>query len=448
MVKKLLTIIGLLVLVASMATASVKRLSLKDVKEMAVKHNATVLNAKLDVRIAKKKIWETTAIGLPQINGLLEYQNFPSIPTTLIPAEFFDPDASAGEFAEVKFGTKHNANFSVTVNQLIFKGSYIVGLQASRIYLQLSKDRLKKSEKDIMEAVTNTYYLILLAEESEKILLKSIKNIKQTLYETTEMFKSGFLESTDVDQIKLSISDLKNNLSSIRRQKEVTYRLLKFQIGMDLDAEIIVSEKLKLLLDGLNRGKLLSGKFDVQNYIDYMMLDTVEKSQKLLLRNEKSMFLPSITAYFRQSYSAMRDDFNFFRKNDDKWFSSTVIGLNLEIPIFDSGTKLARIAQARMELKKARNDKLNAQKGLRVEYEKAKAALVDEMNKLNNTEEAVKLAKRVFENNQLKYKKGTVSSLDLIQTHNQYLNSKSNYIQNIVALFNAKTQIDKYLNRL
>lgn len=448
MIKKLFIIVCLFSFAFTLTSASVRKISLKEAKDMALQYNTNVKNAKLDVRIAKKKIWETTAIGLPQISAKIEYQDIPNIPTTLIPSKIFDPNAAEGEFSELKFGTQHNANLSFTVDQMIFNGSYIVGLQASKIYLKLSQDLLKKSEEDIKEVVTNTYYLILLAEETEKILDQSIVNIEKTLFETSELYKSGFLEETDVDQIKLSITDLKNSLSSIKRQKNISYRLFKFQIGIDLDEKIMLSENLNLILKNVNYKKLLSKEFNVANYIDFIMLNTEEVSKKLLLKNEKAAFLPKVSAFFLQKSSAMRDEFNFFKKTNDKWFSSTIIGLNIDIPIFDSGMKLARIGQAKLELRKVQNSKKYAKKGLKVEWERSRSAFIDELNKLKNTKESVSLAQRIFDKNKQKYKQGTVSSMDLIQAHNQYLKSQSNYIQNIISMLNAKTKIDKYLNKL
>jgi len=449
MQKKLFIILFIFFIVAGMnASDSVKYMTLKEVKKTALEFNTNIKNAKLDVRIARKKIWETTAIGLPQISAKVEYQDIPNIPTTLIPAKMFDRNAEDGKFLEMKFGTQHNAGLSLIVNQLIFKGSYIVGLQASRIYLKLSEDILKKSELDIKELVTNTYNLIILAEESEKIIKESIKNMEKIFYETNELFKSGFIESTDVDQLKLTITELKNNLSSVIRQKKISYKLLKYQMGIPLDKNIRVSDSLNTIIESLNTKDLILKNFKVENYIEYMMLDTKEISKKLLLKNEKSEFLPTISAYFLQKSSAMRDEFNFFRSNDDKWFSSTVIGLNIEIPIFDSGLKIARVGQANLELIKARNEKKQAREGLEVEWERSKSSFIDEWNKLKNTKESVLLAEKVYNNNEIKFKAGLVSSLQLIQAHNQYLNAKSNYINNVVLLLNAKTKIEKYLDKL
>ncbi len=423
-------------------------LSLKEVQDYAVEHSTSTTNARLDVAMARKKIWETTATGLPQINASISYQDMLQIPTTLIPAEFIDPDAEEGTFIGVKFGTQHNAALNITVNQLIFSGSYIVALQASKIYLRLSQENLTKSEIDVKEMVTRTYYLILLAEDSKKTLEASLKNLKKTLYETQEMHKAGFLEDTDVDQIQLSVTDLENAIKSMDRQIQITYRLLKFQMGFDLQKEIHLSDNLDTILNQLHAGILLKEPFNLENHIDYRMLDALEKSQVLLLKREKSEYLPSITAFATHQQNAMRNTFNFFKKTDDKWFPSTIVGINIAIPIFSSGMRAAKVAQAKMELKKVRNSKKQVAEGLQLELMQARSELKNAVEKKESTQKNVQLAKKIYEKNRVKYGKGMSSSLELTQTHNQYLTAESNYIKAVVELLNAKTRLDKVLSRL
>jgi outer membrane protein TolC len=423
-------------------------LSLKEVQDYAVEHSTSTTNARLDVAMARKKIWETTATGLPQIYASVSYQDMLQIPTTLIPAEFIDPDAEEGTFIGVKFGTQHNAALNITVNQLIFSGSYIVALQASKIYLRLSQENLAKSEIDVKEMVTSTYYLILLAEDSKKTLEASLKNLKKTLYETQEMYKAGFLEDTDVDQIQLSVTDLENAVKSMDRQIQITYRLLKFQMGFNLQKEIHLSDDLDTILNQSHAGILLKESFNLENHIDYRMLDALEKSQVLLLKREKSEYLPSITAFATHQQSAMRNTFNFLKKTDDKWFPSTIVGINIAIPIFSSGMRAAKVAQAKMELKKVRNSKKQVAEGLQLELMQARSELKNAVEKKESTQKNVHLAKKIYEKNRVKYGKGMSSSLELTQTHNQYLTAESNYIKAVVELLNAKTRLDKVLSRL
>ena len=172
------------------------RFSLKQAQEYAVKFSTETRNSRIDVAMARKKIWETTASGLPQLNATLSYRDNLKIPTTLIPAKFLDPDAGEGEFIGLKFGTQHNATVDVTATQLVFNGSYIVALQASKVYLQLAENQQEKKEIDIRETVANTYHLVLLAEKNREILRSSLENLRQTWQETAAMHQAGFSEAT------------------------------------------------------------------------------------------------------------------------------------------------------------------------------------------------------------------------------------------------------------
>jgi outer membrane protein TolC len=421
-------------------------LSLAEAQEYAVKHSTSTQNARLDVSAAKKKIWETTASGLPQVNAKISYMNNLKIPTTLIPAEFLDPNAEPGTFIGVKFGTQHNATMELSVDQLVFNGSYIVGLQASRIYLRLSQERLAKSEIDVKETVTNTYYLILLAENNREFLETSLENLRKTLYETKEFHRVGFSADTDVDQLQLSVTDLENAVNSIKRQVEISYILLKFQMGFDLQKEIHLSQSLDEILKEINDQELLAAEFKLFDHIDYRMVDTQEKSFNLLLKREKSEYLPSISAFFSHSRMAMRDSFNFFSKRE--WYPSSVVGLNINIPIFGSGMQSARVAQAKMELQKAANLKKQAADGLQLELLQSRSAFSDALEKKLGSKQNVDLAKKIYDNTLVKYGNGTASSLELTQAHNQYLTAESNYTRTVVDLLTAKTRLDKILNRL
>jgi outer membrane protein TolC len=433
--------------VAAEGAEEVQRFTLEQVQAYAIKHSTATTNARLDVTMARKKIWETTATGLPQISASASYQDMVQIPTTLIPAEFIDPDAEEGTFIGVKFGTQHNATLNVTVNQLVFSGSYFVGLQAARTYLRISTENLAKSEIDVKANVTNTYYLILLAEDSLETLQASLENLKKTLFETREMHGAGFVEDTDVDQIQLSVTDLENAIKSMERQVRVTYRLLKFQMGLDLDKDIRLADNLDTILTRLNAEALLTEPFELEKHVDFRMMEVQEKAMQLLLKREKTEYLPTVTAFATHQQMAMRDSFNFFAK-DEKWFPSTIIGLNISIPIFSSGMRGAKVAQAKLELQKAVNTKKEVSKGLQMELMQAKSAFRDALDKAESTGKNVKLAKKIYEKTQVKYGEGMSTSLDLTQIHNQYLTAEANYTKAVVELFNAKTRMDKILSRL
>ncbi len=424
------------------------RLTLKGALDYAVKHALETRNAKLDIKEAKKKIWETTAFGLPQITTTVGYQNMLKLPTTLIPAIIFDPDAPEDEFLELQFGVQHNATVDIAVNQLLFSGPYIVGLQAAKIFLQLSKDQLKKSEIQVKETVTRTYYLVLLALETKITLEENLKNLQRLLYETRELYQEGFLEENDLDQIQLSVSNLNNALRSINRQIRVTQRLLKFQMGMPLKTEIQISENLGAITREINTQELLQLDLSIHNHIDYKIITTQEKSLSLVLKKEKTEYFPSIAAFFNYTLTAMRNEFNFFRNNDESWFPSMIAGINITIPIFDSGIKAAKIQQAKYQLQKIRNSKKQVEEGLQLQYTQAKSEFSDALENSKTNIANVQLARKIYNKAAIKYKEGLIASLELIQLHNQYLNAEATYIRTMVDLLNAKTKLDVVLNRL
>lgn len=423
-------------------------LTLKDAQDYAVTNAVEIRNARLDIKEAKKKIWETTAFGLPQLGSTVGYQNMLKLPVTLVPAVIFDPSAPEDEFLELQFGLQHNATVDVAVNQLLFSGPYIVGLQASKIFLQLAKDQLAKSEIRVKETVTRSYYLVLLALESREFLEVNLKNLRRLLFETRELYREGFLEESDVDQIQISVTTLTNSLRSINRQIRITKRLLKFQMGMPLETEIQISETLADITGDINARDLLNHTLSVQDHIDYQLILTREKSLSLALRRERSEYLPSVSAYFNYTLTAMRDEFNFFRSTEDDWFTSMIAGINITIPIFDSGMKSARIKQARYELQKARNSRWQVEEGIRLEYSRAKSEFTDSLENSKTNRANVRLAEKIYKKAMVKYKEGLIASLELIQLHNQYLNAESAYIQALVDLLNAKTKLDVALNRL
>ena len=149
--------------------------SLKQAQDYALKNNYQIKNAQLDVTIAKKKVWETTAYGLPQVMAEAKFQNFIDLPTNLIPANAFNPLAPEGEFAELQFGTDYNTSATISASQLIFDGSYIVGLQAARTYQELSINNKKKTDEEIKYAVAQAYHTVLVAKENEKVLAQSFQ---------------------------------------------------------------------------------------------------------------------------------------------------------------------------------------------------------------------------------------------------------------------------------
>ncbi len=435
----------IILLISSLSAAqdaSVREFGLEDVRKFAVSHSYDSKKTQFDILAAKKKLKEMIATGLPQINSTLGYMNNLELTTMLIP-NFFE-----GKFDEkiaVQFGTQHNLNVNFSLSQLLFNGSYFVGLQTSSIYRQLADQNHERTLMNVLETVTNTYYMILVSDESEKILNTSLANLEKTHYEIREMYKEGFLEETDADLIQISVTRIMNNLQAIRRNKEIGYKLLKFQMGLDLEEKIVLKERLEDILQKIDVEQASEGEFKLENNIDFKLMSTQEKLSEMALKNEKAKYLPTITAFYTFQWNAMRDAFNFF-SSKEKWYRMQVLGVNISIPIFQSGRQSAKVQQASISLQQARNAKRQASQGLVLEAARTKAAIDSAYENYLNTQENMHLSKKVYDVTLIKYKEGVASSMDLTQAHDKFLMSQSEYIQALSGLLSAKNKLDRLNN--
>jgi outer membrane protein TolC len=413
--------------------------SLREARAYAVQHSYDVRQSRLDVESARRKLKETVASGLPQVNTSLSYLNNLELTTMLIP-NFFE-----GKFDEkiaVQFGTQHNATFNFQVDQLLFNGSYLVGLQTSGIYRRLAEEGLERTTLDIQETVTQTYFTILITQESERILEASLKNLEKTHAEVRERHKEGFVSETDVDLIQISVTRLENSLQALRRQKQIAFRLLNFQLGLDLDEPVAVSDRLDDFLVEAGAGTSTEQDFDPEDSVDFRLLVTQEKLAELALKNEKSKFWPTISAFYTYQRSAMRDSFDFF-KSDKDWFRAQILGVNINFPIFKSGAQRARVQQAALALEQASNNREQAAQGLRLEISRAETGLQSARENFQNMSSNLALAEKVYDVTLIKYNEGVASSMELTQAHDKYLAAQSEYIQSVSGLLTARNRLDR-----
>ncbi|MGD8534243.1 MAG: TolC family protein [Candidatus Aminicenantes bacterium] len=420
-------------------SAAVREFSLQSAQKYAVEFSYETQRSQLDIQSAKKKMRETLLTGFPQLYSTVDYMNNLELATVLIPNIF---EGKFDEKIPVQFGTQHNASVNFVLNQLVFNGSYIVGLKASKIYRQLADQNHARTQLDILETVTNTYYLILVAEESERILNSNLENLEKTHYEIRERYKEGFVAETDADLVQIAVIKLKNSLQSIVRQKEIAYKLLKFQMGLDLNGQIVLTDKLEDIIQQIDISKTGDAEFDIEQNIDYKLLETQEKLSEMNLKNEKAQYYPTISAFYSFQWNAFRDAFTFFNFKED-WFRTQVLGLNISIPVFRSGAQKAKVAQASIALEQAKNAKIQASQGLAVEAASAKSALDSAHENYLNTMENVELSKKVYDTTLIKYNEGVASSLDLTQANDQYLLAQSDFIQAMSGLLTAKNKLDR-----
>jgi outer membrane protein TolC len=419
-------------------------LSLKQARLAAVENNRQIKTADLDVEIAEKQIWETTAGGLPQVSASVGYQYSFELPTSLIPAEFFG--GQPGEFTEIQFGTEQNLTASATINQMIFSGEYIVGLRAARIYRELASQNRNRTTLEVKTMVTETYLLALLAYENLEVVSKTLENMRQTLFETRKILEAGFTDPVNVDQLQLTVKNLEYQVSSLKRQEALALSLLRFQAGLPADLAIELTDTLDELLQAISLDASLNTGFNPDTHIDLRIMQSQEAFSTMVLRREQSFFLPRISAFYTRQEMAMRDGFNFL-ESGHPWFPSSYFGINLDIPIFSSGMRSARVKQARIELEKARIGKEETRQALLVQMEQTRADFETAMEQYLNQKENLELARRILERTTTMHREGLASSLELTQASDQLLSTQSNYLGAMAGLLNAQNSLEKALGR-
>ncbi|NOZ46252.1 MAG: TolC family protein [Chlorobi bacterium] len=410
-------------------SSSVYSFNLEKATQFALENNLTLKNAKIDKLSARKKVWETTAIGLPQISADYNFQHLPGE----LPTFQFGPNS-----APIAFEKKNSANYDVIVSQLVFSGEYIVGLQASRTFLQLSENNLVKNTQDVKENVATNYFMILALEKNKEVLDTTIQNLENTYNEMKEMAKVGFVEQTDADQLLLTLNSTKNSLKSVERQIEIAYKLFKLTIGLDYKETLVLTDKLEDLLNNIDTGQLLSIQFNLNDNIDYSIINTQEKITKLSLKREQSKYLPTVSTFYRYYDKTKKATLDFTINH--------TIGLKVTMPIFSSGQRISKVGQAKLDLEKIVNTKNQVADNLLMQADQTKFDFLNAQEKLITQTQNSKLSKEVYQNTLTKFKEGMASSLDLTQAHNQYLNNQANYFNAVLSFLNAKIKLEKILN--
>lgn len=428
----------------------VLKLSISEAQTYALQNNRSIQSAKIDVEIANKQVWETIATGLPQLNLAASYQHQfvipelsfgPTLNVNSLPATGFltkDDFLNAYVLAPpVALGVKNNTTFDFTLSQLIFSGEYLVGLQATKVFKEISEKSLVKIEEQTKESVAGSYHLVLVLGESVRVLNESLKAIEKTYDELQKMNVQGFNEETDVDQIRISRSNINTLITSLESQREISIKLLKFQLGVDFSQPLVLTDSLTGIINAGNIQYLSSPQFNINNSVDYQMITNLEKVSALSLKREQSKALPTLSGFYRHHEQLNTPSFNFNVKD--------LIGISLNLPIITSGQHSSKVSQARFDLEKSRLNKETTAQALAMEFETALSSYQTAYSNFNSNKESMDLSKKVYNKTVIKYEAGVSSSFELTQNQNQFLTAESNYYSSVLSLLNAKAKLDRIL---
>jgi len=402
-------------------------LNLSAAKDYALKYNRDVQNAGLAIDEANSQVWETLASGLPQVSANVDYTDY-------LGHEFFFPGSTEG------VPNNPTSFLNVNVSQLLFSGSYIVGLQSAKLYKAMIEKNAEKSELDVKEQVSTAYFNILLAERSKEILTRNLENVRDLYRNTEAMYKVGVSELTDVDQLSIQVTMLENSLRRTDRQVDMAYDLLRLQLGVDPEQSIELTQSLDDFLEMFDFYNALAQPFDLNTNVDYQLMQSQEEITSKQVSLQKMEYLPTLSANYVRTEKIKAANFDMQPNN--------ILQLNLNIPIFSSGIRKSKVNQAKIQLETLRNNKAQLENALLIQERQARLNLNTALEQYQSQKQNVDVAYRVFENINRKFQHGLVSSLDLTTANNNYLSAESEYIQSMLQVLDTHTTLEKLFNNL
>ena len=419
--------------------------TLLEAEAYALGHNEKVKNADLDVLAAEKKIWETIAIGLPQAKLEGQFQQLIDIPVSVVDATLFNPLAPPGTVMEFKMGQEFSTNATLNVNQLLFDGSYVVGLQFTKFYKKISETALLKSQQEVKALVREAYYNILIAQKNVDLLDSIALTTKQLWEQSQGYYEAGFLLKEDLDQFEITFNRMELNLKNSKNQLGIAKNMLKLQMGISMQDEISLSQNFDELLSEIEANNPALQSFSIENNFDYIMLSQQKTLDEFNLKNEKSKYLPSAYAFLTHSQNAYRSEFDFFQ--DKPWYPTTIWGIGLTVPITTSGQKIMKVQQAEIKIEQDQNNIEQVKRGLEFQELQLKAMFINAYEKMHLEEQNVNLAQNIYQKSIERKEVGAISALDVTQKQNQLLQAEGNYIAAIMEMLNYKISLDKLYNQ-
>lgn len=443
-----LKIFGLLLLAttslfAQEDTLKTYQFTLEEAIDYGLENNYQSQIAGKDVDIALKQKWEIIAQGLPQISGNVDYQNYLKQPVTLLPAEI--TGGQPGTFTPVTFGTKQSMNATGTWNQLIFDGSYIVGIQSVKTLLQISKNAKTKTDLEIKNAIISAYGNVLLAEESVEIFEKNVESLQKNYNDTQKIYENGFAEQEDVEQLEITLLGLKNNLSRSVRMRDISYEMLNLSLGIPVENKVNLTDDLDELAMKYYDLSLLSKEIPVEENIDYRIAKNSAESAEIQVKLQKAKALPSLTGFVNYGYQGFSQKFTFLT-SDQEYFGQSVLGVSLNIPIFSSGMRSSKTQQRELEYEQALLDLERTENEVKRQINMAKSEYEFSIENYQNAVRNLELAERIENKNQIKFFEGIASSFELTEAQRQLYSAQQDYLQAMLDVITAKAELENLLD--
>jgi len=421
---------------------SVHAFSIQQCVDYAKQHNMQVKNALLDYKIQQQDNRATTAQALPSVTGSAGLTDYLQIPTTLLPGEFFGQPA--GTYIPVKFGTKYNATTGVTLQQTLFDGQVFVGLQARQTSLDYRQKNADITEENIRANVYKVYYQLVVSKTQMQQLDANIERTKNLLHVNTEMLKNGFAEKIDADRTSVQLANLETEKAKVQASINNGYLGLKFLMGMPVQDSLSLTED--ITEDKIKEDLLNEGLYKYTDRNDYQYLELGKKLNEYNVKRYKLSYIPVLSLTGNYSKQAQRTKFNIFGSGD--WFTTSYIGLNLSVPIFDGFQKDANIKKAKLQLQQTQNMLDNLKISIDNDVMQATNNFRTAIGTMDYQKKNMQLAEQVYNQAQKKYESGTGTNLDITNAQSDLRIAQSNYVSSMYDAIIAKIDYLKAIGKL
>ena len=454
---KLFTLIFLFVY--ALASSQELSLSLDEAIAQALDNNPELKNAQLDVQTSEAQVKEVLSTGLPQINGNANFTHNLEIPTSVLP-DFISPSVYGVLFAEnllspkevqtgsfpAQFGVPYSLQATVGVNQLVFDGTFFLGLKAASEFVKINELIASKSELDVREGVIKAYYMALISKQNLTQLNKSLANLEKVEAETKAMYEAGFAEKLDHDRIILSLSSLKVNINNLKMQSELAQKFLLNAIGLDVNQELSLTSTLPEFNSENFNANYGSG-MSASNRIEYKMLEQQQLINTMNLKRYQVGYIPNLYLNANFGYNTFAQEGSIGDLGAE-WFPLASYGLNLNIPIFDGLYKKSKSDQVKIDIMKTDNSLAQLSNGINLEVAQARSIYINALENMELQKNNMDLAQSIYNTTSIKFKEGVGSSFEMVQAESDLTTANTNYLNALYELNVAKISLDKALGNL
>lgn len=415
--------------------------SIQQAIDFAMENQNSIKNAIIDEEIAHQKVNEIFGLGLPQINSSFDTKAFLDIPTSVIPSEAFG--GRPGGLNTVKFGTKYQSSAGIDASQLLFSGDYFLGLMASKVYVDLSSKATQRTKIETAATVSKAYYNVLINDERIKLMDANIIRIKTSLDGTRGLNLAGFAEKIDVDRLSIVYNNLLVEKEKIGRMLELGKYLLKYQMGMDINASLSLTDKLSDIKFDVGNN-VSAEKFEYSKRVEFSLLETQRHLAKLDLKRNRFSYLPNAFAYGASSGNAFRKTYSTFNiSGTQKWYATSIIGAKVTMPIFTGLQRNAKNQQSKLSLQKAENNLELLKKSIDLELITSLTMLQNASASLENQKKNIVVAEDVYRVSKLKYEQGVGSFIEMLTAETSLKEAQTNYFSALFDALVAKIDFDK-----